>query len=151
MKEKDQLIEKIINNFQAIKRSIATEGHFMTKDNTVTMAQVTVLFFLQKNGGMNLTEIAGILGISKSAVTQLVEGLVKQKLVIREGDLSDRRILHVKPSVKGENYLESVRKKSFNKIFTIFEVLNNQELKELELVTSKLIKQKKNNINEKTN
>ena len=148
IKEKDLLIEKIINNFQSIKRKIATEGHFMTKDVSITMAQVTVLFLLQKNSEMNLTEISEVLGITKSAVTQLVEGLAKQKLIVRESDLCDRRIHHIKPSEKGTIYLETLRKKSFKKIFTIFEILNEQELKELEQITSKLTEHKKNNIDE---
>jgi len=148
MEIKNILIEKILNNFQSIKRTLVNERHFATKDCNITMAQITVLFLLKKNGEMNLTDIAGVLGISKSAVTQLVEGLIKQDLIIREGDLSDRRILHIKPSVKGKRFLETMRKKSFEKIFTIFEILSENELKELEKITTKLTEQKKRNTDE---
>ena len=142
MKERNLLIEKILSNFQAIKRTIASEGHNMHKDFGITITQTTVLFMLKKKGEMNVTELANILGVSKSAATQLIDGLAKQKYVTREGDESDRRVFQIKLSKKGIKYLAMIRKKAFEKIFTVFEALDENELKQLVNITNKILVQK---------
>lgn len=143
MSIKNERIEKILSNFQAIKRALMSEGHALSKNYCMTMSQSTVLFLLKNDGAMNLSEVAGVLGISKSATTQLVDGLEKQGLVVRESDASDRRALVLKVSPKGLKYMQDIKKKSFEKVFTIFEVLDEDELEQLEQITSKLIQTKR--------
>ena len=111
----------------------------MNKDLGLTFTQATVLFLLKKKGEMNVTELSGILGVSKSAATQLVDGLARHEFLTREGDEIDRRVFKIKLSSKGLKFMESLRKKVFSKFSSVFEPLTETELKQLVEITNKLI------------
>ncbi len=145
MNKRNIQIEKIFKNFHAIKRMIAFEKQCMNNNFGMTVTQAMVLFMLKNKKEMNVTEIANMLGVTKSAATQLIDGLIKNKFVIREVDDIDRRIFRIKPSNKGVKYLENTRKKAFDKIFTFFEILSETEIKQLNIITTKLLKKIKEN------
>lgn len=66
----------------------------------VTMAQLKALILLVQSGGLRSRDLADGLGIAPSATTPLVDRLVDQKLVRREPDATDRRIIWIRPSAK---------------------------------------------------
>jgi DNA-binding MarR family transcriptional regulator len=111
----------------------------MNRGFDITIAQATVLLMLYKNKEMTTTEIANLLGISKSATTQLVDGLAKKDFITRESDEGDRRIFRIRPSAQGTKFLEKMKRRRFDKVFTVFEVLNEEELKQLVKITTKLL------------
>jgi DNA-binding MarR family transcriptional regulator len=66
----------------------------------LTMAQLKALILLVQSGGLRSRDLADGLGIAPSAVTPLVDRLVDQKLVKRENDAGDRRIVWIRPAAK---------------------------------------------------
>ncbi len=124
---------------------MATEGYHMNKELGLTFTQATVLFMLKKKGELNVTELADILGVSKSAATQLIDGLAKHEFLTRESDEIDRRVFKIKLSLKGLKYMESLRKKVFCKFSFVFESLTKDELNQLVKITNKLIKKNEKN------
>jgi DNA-binding MarR family transcriptional regulator len=66
----------------------------------LTMAQLKALILLVQSGGLRSRDLADGLGIAPSAVTPLVDRLVDQKLVKRENDANDRRIVWIRPTAK---------------------------------------------------
>lgn len=79
----------------------------------LTMAQLKALMLIFQSGGMQSRGLADRLGIGPSAVTPLVDRLVEQKLVRRDDDPNDRRIIWVRPTAKavalGEKLMEANR------------------------------------------
>lgn len=69
-------------------------------------SQRTVLRALMTNGPCQVSEVANHLSVTLSAATGLVDRLVKAKLVTRERDQKDRRVVWVKITPEGE---EAVR------------------------------------------
>jgi DNA-binding MarR family transcriptional regulator len=65
-------------------------------------SQRTVLRALVDNGPCQVSEVAGHLNVTLSASTGLVDRLVKSKLVTRERDQKDRRVVWVKVTPEGE-------------------------------------------------
>ncbi len=139
---REKIIEEILDKIHAIKRTFSSGMCPMHKDCNLTITQATVLFMLKKHGQINLTELSTLLGISKSATTQLVNTLEKQGLVIRESDAIDKRVVRIKPSQKGVEYIETKKKVVFDKIYAIFETLDESELIELNKIMTKLINSK---------
>lgn len=146
MEDRNLLIEKILGNFHAIKHSLSSEGHFTDKGSGITITQATVLFMLKKNGEMSYTEMAKILGISKSATTQLIDSLTRHDFISRQVDATDKRVYRLTLSSKGLKFLKSLRQKAFDQTFTIFGALSIEELKQLDKITSKLAINKENKI-----
>jgi MarR family transcriptional regulator, organic hydroperoxide resistance regulator len=66
----------------------------------LTMAQLKALMLILQTGGMPSRHLADRLGIGPSAVTPLVDRLVQQKLVRRNTDANDRRIVRIRPTAK---------------------------------------------------
>ena len=73
-------------------------GQWLALD--MTMAQLKVALLVTESGGMPSRVIAERLGIGASAVTPLVDRLVKLKLARREADPADRRVVYVRPTAK---------------------------------------------------
>ena len=66
----------------------------------LTMAQLRALVLVLQSGGLPSRGLGDRLGIGPSAVTPLVDRLVQQKLVRRDADAQDRRIVWVRPTSK---------------------------------------------------
>jgi len=66
----------------------------------LTMAQLKALILVVQSGGLRSRSLADELGIAPSAVTPLVDRLVEQKLLRREQDPNDRRIVWIRPTAR---------------------------------------------------
>ena len=66
----------------------------------LTMAQLKALMLILQSGGLPSRGLADRLGIGPSAVTPLVDRLVQQRLVRRQADAADRRVIWVRPTAR---------------------------------------------------
>ncbi len=94
-------------NFQKQPRSLEGCGLF-------TQSEIKVLMAVQPLKKTPMTKIAEILGTTKGGATQLVNGLVNRKILKREYDKEDRRIIYISYTHTGErahkSYLECKNK-----------------------------------------
>ena len=74
----------------------------------MTMAQLKAVMLLVQSGGLRSRELADGLGIAPSAATPLVDRLVDQKLVTREPDADDRRIIWIRPTAKSSGLYDQL-------------------------------------------
>jgi DNA-binding MarR family transcriptional regulator len=68
----------------------------------ITMAQLKALMVTLQEGRCTSRAIAEALDVSPSAVTPLVDKLVQQRLVRREHDAEDRRVVWIVPTEKAK-------------------------------------------------
>ena len=61
----------------------------------LTMVQLKTLLLVVRSGGLRSRALADGLGVAPSAVTPLVDRLVNQKLLRREDDPGDRRVVRI--------------------------------------------------------
>ena len=85
---------------QALRSIQMTRGHLPWRYLDLSMAQLKAVMLLGRTGRIRSRELADGLGIAPSAATPLVDRLVEQKLVRREDDPSDRRIVWILPTRK---------------------------------------------------
>ncbi|HOV81014.1 MAG TPA: MarR family transcriptional regulator [Bacillota bacterium] len=71
----------------------------------ITGSQFFVLKKISEKGRMTVTEVAERLAVSLSAITALVDRLVKNGLVVRSRDEQDRRLVWLEPTDKGREIL----------------------------------------------
>ena len=77
------------------------------KEFGLTTEQFSVLSALKSRGGsLRPTDLASILERSPNSISMLVDRMVKAGLVRRTRDRSDRRIVHVRLTTKGDNALK---------------------------------------------
>lgn len=95
-----------------------------------THAQIRILFVLSHEGPQTLKDIADRFSMTPSAATQLVNGLTKERLVIRTEDLNDRRKLQVALTDAGKKKLIAVKDLRQKFMVHLLEPLTDQELEQ---------------------
>jgi DNA-binding MarR family transcriptional regulator len=71
------------------------------KDVGWSMAHYLVFMRLYKGGASTISELATFLGVTNAAASQMVDGLVRQGIVIRTEAADDRRFTHVMLTAQG--------------------------------------------------
>ena len=74
----------------------------------ITVSQCYLLDALATRGPLSMQELASHLRLQISTVTRLVDGLVKKKLVRRQKDSDDRRIVRVELTEAGQRTHEKI-------------------------------------------
>ena len=76
------------------------------REHGLSMSQINALFHIHHHGGSGVTDLGEHLGISNAAVSQLLERLVQQGLILRYEDPADRRAKKLTLTEKGAQTLQ---------------------------------------------
>jgi DNA-binding MarR family transcriptional regulator len=131
---RSNIIKNIFENLYIIRQRIASDMNLPLNEMPLTYSQWQVLNHVAKKKSINIKDLAGLLDITSSAATQIVDGLVNKELLTRKRSIKDRRVLEITLSKKSIMHM----KKSMKTIFPIFDVLDDKELKDYCHITSKL-------------
>ena len=93
----------------------------------LTMAQLKAVLLVVRSGGLPSRAIGEGLGIGASAVTPLVDRLVEHKLVRREDDPHDRRVVWVRPTPKGTALQEALMEANRTVITQVLDEIPGKE------------------------
>lgn len=104
----------------------------------LTDKQHIVLDFVERTGGSSPIQIAQQLGITQSAVSQLLNTLEKKEWIRRSINPQNRRELHVELSEKAKTYLENMRKIELAIIEKYYSKLSLEEISTLTSIYTKL-------------
>ncbi|MHB0976323.1 MAG: MarR family winged helix-turn-helix transcriptional regulator [Candidatus Aquicultorales bacterium] len=127
---REHLLQDIMEGMTVVRRMVMSRIHKSMPfgEEGLPRAQGEVLFLIAHHEGISLKKIAEFLRISGSAVTQLVESLVKTGLVERESDPDDRRAVKICLSVEGRRKFDMVKAGHLEKIALMLSPLTNEEL-----------------------
>jgi len=102
-------------------------------------SQLHLLFSIaHQKDGISVKELAEEASVTPGAITQFVDTLVERGLVMREGDLNDRRVVRLKLTELAKSQFEKFRKDHLATFSRIFEVLSDDEIKQLIAIMSKI-------------
>ena len=138
MKNRRKIVEEITEDLYSIRRKIASEMRHLFDEMQITHPQWIVVHHVKKSGMINIKDLANLLGITSSAATQIVDGLVKKGLLIRKRNKEDRRILNIELSEKAINKFDSIKSASFNTLSALFDVLDDKELQDYRDLNNKI-------------
>lgn len=100
-------LEESFNRLIRFMNSAGTSYQSVAPGPMLSGSQRIVLRALANNGPYQVSEVANQLGVTLSAATGLVDRLVKAKLVTRERDQEDRRVVWVKITPEGEHAVQA--------------------------------------------
>jgi DNA-binding MarR family transcriptional regulator len=98
-----------------------------TEDN-LTMSQLRVLLLLRLNNKMKMTRIASCLNIHVSTATGLVDRMIAKKLIQREMNEDDRRVILCSLSEKGQKITDGIWKIVWENARSLVEYITLEEL-----------------------
>jgi DNA-binding MarR family transcriptional regulator len=136
MEQRDQYISKIFQQLVALKKAL----HSRHDTNCpYTRQQQELMLYLHHHGQETIGAIADFMGTTPSAVTQLVEGLVKIDILERQPDQSDRRVVHVQLALHGQKAMRDMSSQRLEIMRTMFNTLTEQELQQFHQIFEKII------------
>jgi len=112
--------------------------HHLSNEMQITHPQWIVLHHIKRCKMINIKDLANLLGITSSAITQIVDGLVKKELLLRKRNKEDRRILDIELSGKAISKFDSIKNTSFNTLSALFDVLDDEELQDYRDLNNKI-------------
>lgn len=127
MDAREDLIQQIFEEMTMIKRTMASQ-HGRPSELNIPLAQGKLLYIVSQREGLSIKEIAEVMQVTGSAVTQLVELLVKADLLVRESDPNDRRILRISLSPEGFKKLKELKKFFLEQTGKLLSPLSDEEL-----------------------
>jgi len=94
----------------------------------LSMAQMKAMMVTLHHGAVTSRTLAQELHIGASAVTPLVDKLVKQKLVKREADPADRRVIWIKPTARAIALRERLSAANRSALRQLFDAISPQDV-----------------------
>lgn len=103
-------------------------------DEGVSLARSKFLFLLSCEGPQRSTDIASALGFAPRTVTEAIDGLERDKLVVREPDPRDRRAKIVSITETGLAVMNAAMEPKQKIVKAIFEVLDEEQKSQLAVI-----------------
>ncbi len=139
MTERKELIEQIMANIYAMKNKMNVKMMSGGIKNRITHSQWFVLCLIGQHKNLGIKEISQILGITSSATTQLVDGLVESGFVERKTSKTDKRSLQLCVSKKGQRQMKEIKLKYIKVMEKLFSSLTDKDLKMYNQLNEKIL------------
>jgi DNA-binding MarR family transcriptional regulator len=130
--DRDELNERVVELRPAMKRLFGAGIYRELREelHSVTIHQLTALGFL-KDGSVTMRELAKDLDVSESSATAVTDRLVRQGLVERQSDPSDRRVVRLALSPEGSTLVERLDEAATAKTAEMLAALTDIQLVQL--------------------
>jgi len=139
MTDRKQKIKELLESFQSLRRTMAFRVPGKSKIPRITPSQWSVLMFVEQRGGSTVKDVAKALGITSSATTQLIDGLVLSGYITKETPENDRRTIILSLSKKTQTQVERMKKEGLQRFLKLFESLNEREFNQYISLNKKLL------------
>lgn len=133
------LNEQIAEQMFALSRVMKEEMTFDSDTAQLTILQLQALIFIKRNGEVTMTEVATQFGISLPTATALSNKLVSGKFIKRVNDATDRRIVKLILTPKGDEMLQTAMKQRNAKINTMLSYMSQREKEQLLKIMNNLV------------
>lgn len=128
---KNQTIETLFDSMSQLKKLLLQHSIESAEERTATLMQYSALKYLTTTAKSTVGDIARHLHLSKSSATQLVERLEKMGLLTRIHDTTDRRVVQLTITAKGQEAAANLRRKFIDKMSKLFAKIPSKDLQEL--------------------
>ena len=129
--EATQILQDIVMHISA-----ESSGNWMGLD--VTMPQMKVLMLLRENGALRVGVLARHLNVSTPTITGIVDRLVRQALVRRDDDPTDRRVVLNVLTRQGEEMMDRLRERGNAELARLVATLTPKERHDLTRILTRL-------------
>lgn len=137
--DRQQIIQNFSKNLESFRKLAFRRGLGQGEKGQPTRSQASVMFMVSGRSRTNVKEIAQAFGMTPSAVTQLVNGLVSEGMLARKADRKDRRVSCLELTAKGKRVVEQLKKKRLQNFSRIFEPLTDSEMQQFDKIQQKII------------
>lgn len=127
-----------MESMRALRRHSAFHSASHATLPRITPSQWGAILTIEELGESTVKDVADALGITSSAATQLINGLVDNGYVLRTASKKDRRTVLLKLSKKTKVHVAQMKKQLVRKFLKLFEVLNEKEFSQYLALNKKI-------------
>lgn len=128
-----------MDEFQSIKRRMSLCPVGDMRMPRITPSQWGALMAIADGKESTIKDVSMVLGVTSSAATQLVDGLVESGYVIRKEDPKDRRRVTLVLSRTTRDHVTKMKNQVMKKFLETFKVLDDKEFTQYLVLSKKLI------------
>ncbi|MBS5938584.1 MarR family transcriptional regulator [Clostridium sartagoforme] len=137
------MTEKISNELydavQKLNRHMHRNRHRAVKTNEgIHRGRIRLLHFISKNDGIIQRDLAEMLDMRPSSLTEMITNLEKSSLVKREKDENDGRVMHVFLTDEGKKIIDDFTKVKDELPDTVFNCLTVEEKEKMLEIVNKV-------------
>jgi MarR family transcriptional regulator, organic hydroperoxide resistance regulator len=100
-----------------LTRYYAVCDRFCVEELEVTASQGYILLALPETGNITMNELSGRMKLANSTMTRMADQLIQKKMITRESDPLDRRIVRVQLTKRGQD-VKAHLKTALHDVFT---------------------------------
>lgn len=132
----DTTSNNLYNALQRLNRQMHRSRHrIMPPIEGLNRGQIRLLFLISKNDGIIQRDLADMMDIRPSSLTEMLSNLEEHSFILRKSDEKDRRLMHVYLTDAGRNAIEGFNQVNDKLSASIFNCLTTEESeKMLEMV-----------------
>lgn len=109
-KDVDHLLKAMLVLSRTVEHVLESRAVEAAVKKPLSPSKVQILRLLGQRDGQTSTQVARFLGVSKPAVTQIIDSMIRDKLVTRRAGKEDRREVSLQLSQKGRDAFQAIRK-----------------------------------------
>ncbi|BCJ93815.1 hypothetical protein acsn021_13840 [Anaerocolumna cellulosilytica] len=126
-----------LNEIEYACQRMLSQEYADVLDETITSSQIIILNHLYDGGRLLTGELARLMNISPSAISQMLNKMEKRKLIRRFINPENRREIYVELDIAGTNYIGTSQKIELSIIERFYSKLSMDDLKELKSIMQK--------------
>jgi DNA-binding MarR family transcriptional regulator len=134
---RDELNQRVFEQNRAMHRM--WHMYYRSQNSGISIAQLGILMKINHLQPVSGGLIAEHLQISRSAVTQLLDGLFAAGYITRTEDLKDRRVTFLSLSEKGKQFMADLERMGKAFFSEVSEVLTDEELAQMADIQGKIL------------
>jgi len=119
--------DAFVANFRELHPKFSRMYAQMLGQVDLTLPQYTLLYQLTILGTVSMTEVSDSLGITKPAVTNLVDRLEEKKCLKRVPNAKDRRVIQLEILPKGRKIITEIQGQSLGLLLKAYDRFNEKE------------------------
>ena len=140
----DEINDQIVETLFKIAKNFKGSMHNDFEHSHLTMLQCQALECVKKKKNVHMHDIASHFATTMPTATALIDKLIAAKLVKRENDVNDRRIVKLFMTKLGDKLLHQVVKRKSEKMGKILSYLSKQDKQELLRILETLAQKSEN-------
>ncbi len=107
----DQMLKALLVAGRAVENVLETHAVQSAVEEPLSLSKVQILRLLTEKRQQNSSQVARFLGVSKPAVTQIVDAMVQADMLVRKPAKADRREVGLELTKVGKATFQAVRKR----------------------------------------
>lgn len=107
---------------------------FNKNSNDLNITQYKMLFHLDKEGPLNVSDLAKSVHITNAAVTTITDQLLVDEYITKVRSKTDRRVVNITITEKGREIVNNMKKEQQNKMKEHFRKLTEEDIQHLKRI-----------------